>query len=107
MTLTDEETKRLDWLRKGGAWGYDDQEFLCGLIDRLLAAQKPPEGLKCAHCERRSIETTMPISSGGGMTQDGFFMTRPTCNHGEYVECPDCRPKYKGCPVCGCQCEYT
>jgi hypothetical protein len=44
--LSKEERERLTWLRNSGEWDYDDQEFLVGLIDRLLASgwpSLPPE----------------------------------------------------------------
>lgn len=63
------------------------------------------QGLKCTFCDRRCSDVQVyPLTH---FMADGFVAVWPTCAHGKYPVCKQCREQYFGCPVCGEQCEYT
>ena len=60
----------------------------------------------CAGCGKPCFEA-LPII---GWTLDAPFDVHwPTCGHGKYVVCSQCcaANRFPGCPICGCQCDYT
>lgn len=63
--------------------------------------------IQCAFCKKESIDKERDIGLFWYKTKDGFALPTPTCRHGRYAICPDCRKTYPGCPICGCKTEYT
>jgi len=64
-------------------------------------------GIKCGYCDRRCTNLGVPLLISEHTLSNGFTSHTPTCRHGRYVVCPECKVKYLGCPICRERCEYT